>query len=123
MSVVIEDHTAEVLAELDRRCMVAIERCGLKAESYAIGLCPVDTGALKNSITHNVRNESPEFIMTLGSDSEYATYVECGTGKYYPGGRDTPWAFQDSKGEWHTTRGSKAQSDLTGDRKSYAEMT
>jgi hypothetical protein len=35
--------------------------------------------------------------------------VELGTGKYYPGGRQTPWAYQDDKGNWHRTEGQEAQ--------------
>ncbi len=34
--------------------------------------------------------------------------VELGTGVYAEGGggRQTPWRYQDRKGEWHTTRGA-----------------
>lgn len=35
--------------------------------------------------------------------------VEFGTGIYTDGGRDTPWVYQDEKGNWHWTRGNKAQ--------------
>lgn len=33
--------------------------------------------------------------------------VELGTGKYAQGGngRNTPWSYKDSKGNWHTTSG------------------
>ena len=37
---------------------VALEAVGLQAENYAKRLCPVDTGNLRNSITHNKAKES-----------------------------------------------------------------
>lgn len=70
-------------------------------------MCPVDTGNLRNSITHQVAEG--EDAVYIGSASEYAAYVELGTGKYYPGGRPTPWAYQDAKGNWHLTNGQRAQ--------------
>lgn len=47
----------------------------------------------------------------IGTDSEYGAYVELGTGIYAEGGggRPTPWVYQDAKGNWHYTRGNKAQ--------------
>ena len=69
-------------------------------------MCPVDTGNLRNSITHTVNME--EKAAYIGSPVSYATYVECGTGKYYPGGRPTPWVYQDSEGNWHRTSGQPA---------------
>ena len=35
--------------------------------------------------------------------------VELGTGIYYPGGRKTPWVYQDAKGNWHMTHGQRAK--------------
>ena len=37
-------------------------------------LCPVDTGNLRNSITHVVDEQEPAAI--IGTDNEYAAYVE-----------------------------------------------
>lgn len=88
-------------------CIRALEKCGLTAEAYAKLLCPVDTGNLRNSITHQVQSE--ETTAYIGTNSEYAAYVELGTGKYYPGGRPTPWVYQDAKGNWHMTHGQRAQ--------------
>ena len=67
----------------------------------------VDTGNLRNSITHTVDEEEPAAY--IGSNVEYAAYVELGTGKYVSGGRPTPWVYQDEKGNWHRTNGQKAQ--------------
>jgi HK97 gp10 family phage protein len=104
----LEDHSAEVYKELEAACQRALEKCGLVAEGYAKKLCPVDTGNLRNSITHTVAN-SGERAAYVGTNSEYGVYVECGTGIYYPGGRQTPWVYQDAKGNWHLTHGQRAK--------------
>ena len=68
---------------------------------------PVDTGNLQNSITHMV--DDGEMAAYVGSNSEYAIYQELGTGEHYPGGRPTPWVYQDAKGNWHWTKGNPAK--------------
>lgn len=85
----------------------ALERIGGAAEGYAKGLCPVDTGNLRGSITHKVDKENGDVY--IGTNVEYAPYVELGTGIYNPEGRKTPWWYQDDKGQWHWTRGARAQ--------------
>lgn len=107
MQIRLEDHSGEVYKELEAACQKALEECGLVAEGYAKKLCPVDTGTLRNSITHTVSDG--EKAAYIGSPVSYATYVECGTGKYYPGGRQTPWTYQDEKGNWHLTHGQRAK--------------
>lgn len=54
----------------------ALEAMGLQAEGYAKLLCPVDTGRLRSSITHQQEGKGVEVI---GTNVEYATYVEMGT--------------------------------------------
>ena len=118
MSVQITDNSAEALAELTRAKARTLETIGLKAEGYAKRLCPVGTvestgikgyrgGTLRNSITHTV--DPGEKAAYVGTDSEYAVYVEMGTGKYVTGGRPTPWVYKDAKGNWHMTHGQRAQ--------------
>lgn len=101
------DNTGEVRAAAVAQALVALEKCGLTGEGYAKLLCPVDTGNLRNSIAHQV--DSSELKCDIGSAAEYAAYVELGTGKYYPGGRQTSWVYQDAKGNWHLTHGQRAQ--------------
>ncbi len=85
----------------------ALEECGLTAERYAKGNAPVDTGNLRNSLTHQTEKRK----VLIGSAVKYAPYVELGTGKYAEGGggRQTPWFYVDEKGVGHVTSGSKAQ--------------
>ena len=56
----------------------AFEIMGGKAETYAKQLCPVDTGRLRNSITHAQVDEDTEVI---GTNVKYAPFVELGTKK------------------------------------------
>lgn len=109
MSVEIYDNSKEVSAEIKAALLRGLEKCGLVAEGYAKKLQIPDTGNLRNSITHVVDEDEP--AVYIGTNVEYAPYVELGTGIYAEGGggRPTPWVYQDAKGNWHYTRGNKAQ--------------
>ena len=99
------DNSDEILALFDAAKEKALERCGQQAEGYAQDLCPERTGNLKNSISHNVKEDSAY----VGTNSEYGPYVELGTGKYVAGGRQDPWVYCDDEGNFHTTSGQPAQ--------------
>ena len=75
MSVTFISHKQEVLSAEQKARNKALEIIGGKAESYAKKLCPVDTGRLRNSITHQQMDEHTEMI---GTNVEYAPYVELG---------------------------------------------
>ena len=105
--VVFNDYSAEVLNEFHDAVLRALERCGSQAEGYAKDLAPVDTGNLRNSISHRVDESEP--AVYIGSNVTYAPYVELATGIYAEGGRPTPWVYQDDEGNWHWTRGNPAQ--------------
>ena len=109
MNIQFTDNSKEVSEKIKKALLRGLETCGLVAEGYAKKLAPVDTGNLRNSITHMVDEQEPAAI--IGTDSEYGAYVELGTGIYAEGGggRPTPWVYQDAKGNWHYTRGNKAQ--------------
>ena len=116
--VVFNDYSAEVLNEFHDAVLRALERCGEQAEGYAKDLAPVDTGNLRNSISHKVDDGEP--AVYIGSNVEYAAYVELGTGKYTEGGRPTPWVYQDDNGNWHWTAGNPAQPFLAPAVKEHA---
>lgn len=101
----VTSHRIEVIQAKDEAVEKALNVIGLVAERYAKELCPVDTSRLKNSISHEV----DENTVYVGTNVEYAPYVEFGTGKFAEGGRPTPWSYQDDKGNWHTTNGMKPQ--------------
>ena len=89
----------------------ALEAVGLQAEGYAkvniTAAGRVDTGELRNSVTHQV--EESEQAVYIGSNLEYAIYNEVGTGIYAEGGggRKDPWVYVDDKGVGHWTVGMK----------------
>ena len=47
MNIEVQDHSAEVSAEIKAALLRGLEKCGLVAEGYAKKLCPVDTGSYK----------------------------------------------------------------------------
>ncbi len=117
-----KSHKDEVLDELDSKIEIALEEIGLEAEKYAKMKCPVDTGRLRNSISHlvsgqgqkTVKYKAMEYYTTkagkkskrrksvdysyktgnasgdnsnsvyIGTNVEYAPYVEFGTSKQKP---------------------------------------
>ena len=78
-SVKITDNTAEALSALESAVQRGLEIIGGKAETYAKELCVVDTGNLRNSITH--QTDPAEKAVAIGSNVEYAPYVEMGTSR------------------------------------------
>lgn len=106
-SMKLTDNTELVKKATAEQIRKALERCGLHGEARAKKLCPVDTGNLRNSITHIVHDKQVD----IGTNSEYGTYVEFGTGIYSTqGGRQTPWVYYNkSTGEFVTTQGNHPQ--------------
>lgn len=73
----IKSNVDEYLKQVDAAKARGLEAVGLTAERYAKALCPVDTGRLRNSISHEVHGDS----VYIGTNVEYAVYVEKGTRK------------------------------------------
>lgn len=86
------------------------QACAL-VERSAKEKAPKDTGALRRSITSEVRDSGGEISGVVFTPLEYAPYVEFGTGLFAEkGGRqDVPWNYQDDEGNWHSTSGQKPQ--------------
>lgn len=96
-----------VLKQLEAKLTKAAEVIGGKAEGYAKMLCPFDTGRLRGSIVHAIPGQvlnkqyknrfgevvgeyngalppdasGEKFVVTIGSNVEYAPYIELGTHK------------------------------------------
>lgn len=84
-----KDNTAQVLAALKEKVPIALESVGQEAVRYAIKDCPVDTGRLQNSIAWATNKAQgggdskplatpEENTVYIGSNVEYAVYVEYG---------------------------------------------
>lgn len=110
------DNSQQVLDALENAANVALEEIGLRAEGYAALLTPVGTpestgvmgyqgGTLRKSITHKVVGDE----VYIGTNVDYAPYVEYGTGIYASDGtgRKNPWVWIDKNGKGHYTRGMK----------------
>lgn len=79
IDVKITDNSDEFLNALPEQIEQALIAIGLTAESYAKKDCPVDTGRLRNSITNAVMAD--EKAVYIGSNVEYAAFVELGTSR------------------------------------------
>lgn len=104
-----ENNIPAAKAAAEKAAARALEIIGGKIEGYAKKICPKDTGNLQNSITHRVNGDTVE----AGTATEYAPYIELGTGKHYSPppewmeahgkrgrGRDK-WFYKDENGQWH----------------------
>lgn len=77
-----EDNREAIAEAIDQALVAALEEVGLVAEGYAKRACPVDTGRLRNSITHIV-DEGTRHVV-IGTNVEYAPYVELGARRQKP---------------------------------------
>lgn len=76
------DNRGEFRSGMEAALATALEETGLVAEGYAKSACPVDTGRLRNSITHIVDEGGK--CAVIGTNVEYAAYVELGTTRQKP---------------------------------------
>ena len=74
MNYTYKDNTDEVLAALESAKKRGLEAIGLTAEGHAKKETPVDTGRLRNSISHATDDDAAY----IGTNVEYAPYVELG---------------------------------------------
>lgn len=75
MGIKFTDNSAKVLALLDQKKTLALLAIGAAAEGHAKALTPVDTGRLRNSISHAASGDAAY----IGTNVEYAPYVEFGS--------------------------------------------
>lgn len=73
------DDTGRAVDGIDSAIGAALEEIGLLAEGYAAEMCPVDTGNLRASIAHEV--DAGGNAVYIGTNVEYAPYVELGTSR------------------------------------------
>lgn len=117
IQVEIQDNAELFKRELEEKLKTALEAVGLQAEGNSkleIENMPhrVDTGLLRNSITHKVIDENS---IVIGSNTYYAVYVHEGTGKYAVNGStgDGWWVYvkgsTSSKISAHGKRYTQAQ--------------
>ena len=71
MKVDYKDNSQQILSALENGKRNALTAIGASAETYAKQETPVDTGRLRNSISHTVDGEAAY----IGSNVEYAAFV------------------------------------------------
>lgn len=77
---IIQENNIRIMQEnIGNAIIKALEKIGQTAEGYAKKACPVDTGRLRNSITHVIVPE--ENAVYIGTNVEYAEAVEMGTSR------------------------------------------
>lgn len=79
----IDSHVDEITAEMQTKINSWLEAIGQDAASTAADAAPVDTGRLKNSISHAVVED--EKTVYIGTNVEYAPFQELGTSRGIPG--------------------------------------
>ena len=104
IDVKITDNSGEFLKALPEQIEQALIAIGLTAETYAKEACPVDTGRLRNSITYQTpkhkhrakaggvykegdsvsRGTAEKNSVYIGTNVEYAAFVELGTSRKSP---------------------------------------
>lgn len=98
-----------------RACKNAIKMANIKwlkaaalvIQSQAKALAPVDTSNLKTSINHKV--EVSKLEAYIGTNCDYAIYVEFGTGEFAENGngRKGGWIYINNEGKTIFTKGNK----------------
>ena len=84
------DHSKEIEDAFNEKLKLALDAVGGMAEANAKEICPVDTGRLRNSITHAVDGNDAY----IGTNVDYGKFVELGTSKMAPRPYLTPAATQ-----------------------------
>ena len=71
MKVDYKDNSQQILTAMEKGIKNGLEAIGLTAETYAKKATPVDTGRLRNSISHETDKEA----VYIGTNVEYAAFV------------------------------------------------
>ena len=103
------DNSEAVKRELERAVIRGLIKASLLVEGQAVLLAPVDKGGLRDSIGYKV--DESELVAYIGTNCEYAIYVEYGTGEFAENGngRKGGWVYKTPNGEVHFTYGMPPQ--------------
>lgn len=78
------DAVDQLLASEDGPVGQDLLRRAVRVESAAKRACPVDTGRLRASITHDLERDSKGLVAMVGTNVDYAPHVEFGTFRTRP---------------------------------------
>lgn len=98
MSFEFKDNSEHAKSEINRLTIKALFEAALLIQGQAVVLAPVDSGRLKLSIDYEV--DEGQLIAYVGTNVEYAIYVEFGTGEFAENGqgRKGGWVYPDPEG-------------------------
>lgn len=102
---VFKDNSAQAKSKLSEATIRWLFAACSLVEGQAVALVTVATARLKQSIGYAV--DERELIGYVGTNTEYAVYVEFGTGEFAENGqgRKGGWMYKDPRGEWFFTWG------------------
>ncbi len=80
-SVKFTSHATERLQEINQQIEKGMTKACVLVERDAKKNAPIDTGRLRNSITHRLETETGQIIGIVGTNVEYASFQEFGTSK------------------------------------------
>ncbi len=114
MSIILTNRSIEVKEKIKGAAVKALTAAGLFIVAEAKERVRVDTGNLKGSIVFELLDDG-RIGVRVGTNVEYAIYIEKGTGIYAVdgNGRKTPWIYTDEEGNTHRTVGSRPYPFLT----------
>ena len=103
------DNSKAVKRELERAAIRGLIKASMLVEGQAVLLAPVDKGGLRDSIGYKV--DESELVAYIGTNCEYAIYVEFGTGEFAENGngRKGGWVYKTPNGEVRFTYGMPPQ--------------
>jgi HK97 gp10 family phage protein len=106
---VFKDNSMEGKERLKNAAAKWLLQACILVEGQAVLLAPVATSRLKQSIDYIVDDD--ELVGYVGTNVDYAIYVEFGTGEFAENGngRKGGWMYKDPSGEWFFTWGIEPQ--------------
>ncbi len=106
---VFKDNSMEGKERLKNAAAKWLLQACILVEGQAVLLAPVATSRLKQSIDYIVDDD--ELVGYVGTNVDYAIYVEFGTGEFAENGngRKGGWMYKDLSGEWFFTWGIEPQ--------------
>ena len=106
---VFRDHSQEAKDAIQQATIHWLFEACVLVQGQAILLAPTQTARLKGSIDYQV--DEGELVGYVGTNVEYAIYVEFGTGEFAENGRGRKggWVYKDPSGEWFFTWGQEPQ--------------
>lgn len=106
---VFKDNSSQAKEAISQATIRWLLSACILVQGQAVLLAAVQTARLKGSIDYLV--DENELVGYVGTNVEYAVYVEFGTGEFAENGRGRKggWVYQDPLGEWFFTYGQVPQ--------------